>query len=254
VVNYHGVSSHYLNAFKLQLSYLKNAYCIISPSEIDLYFEKKLTSEKPFLLLTFDDGLSNQLEVAKYLHQQNIQTYFFIIPTFINTEKTHQKAYYRENIRSQTNSFMEKEDADYNALSWDDVKEILSMGHSIGAHSSSHAMLANEKDIAKVYFEIVECKAQIVFAMQPQSIKINSFCSIINTANSVGKKEAQVIAQNYKYHFSTFPGSNTQRNKQLIRRCNVEAHFSEGEVKFSMGKFNRVLWNKKVANFNSSIV
>ena len=48
------------------------------------YSNKNFSTDKPGLLLTFDDGLSDHYEVAKILHENNIQAIFFTPTCFLS--------------------------------------------------------------------------------------------------------------------------------------------------------------------------
>ena len=73
--------------FQTQISLLKKNYNIISLNDVlkFSYSDYYLKNEKPSLLITFDDGLSDHYTAAKILHENNIKGVFFI-PTCILEE------------------------------------------------------------------------------------------------------------------------------------------------------------------------
>ena len=95
VVNYHGTQKKFLANFETQLRYFKNRFHIISPEMLPVFFSGELKHiEKSLLLITFDDGIQNNLYAAEILNKHNIKAYFFIIPDFINFPSKNQNEYF----------------------------------------------------------------------------------------------------------------------------------------------------------------
>lgn len=242
VLNYHGTQKKFINNFIDQINYLKQHYKIITPNEfVELMKGGKPISGKK-VLLTFDDGIKNNLNAIMVLDSLGISAYFFVVPEFVNTDADKQKAYFIKNIRPMINPVIDNENEDFGALSWEDLKCIADK-HTIGCHTYTHTLVKdtlNDNDLEK---ELVHSKTIIENKL---GIKVDSFCSINNTLLSIGKKECELVDKHYLYHFTTFGGNNIIPQPQLIRRVNVESHWLKGAFKFALSFIELNRWEKAV--------
>ena len=184
------------------------------------------------------------------MQEQHIQAYFFIVPKFVLTSAEDQPSFFRRNIRPISYNSFVNDSRDSLSLTQDELLHMKTMGHSFGVHSATHTMTANSSN---AHFEIVESKNQLAKILEIDEKELDSFCSIVDTSKTVGENDFKLIAENYKYHFSTFPGSNLSRNKHLIHRCNVESNFYKGELYFSLGCINKKWWKARVVNFSKKV-
>jgi len=249
VVNYHSTPKKFDKNFERQVNYFKTNFNIISPQELQSFFDGKgLKKNKCSLLFTFDDGLKNNLNAIRILEKNNIRALLFIVPGFIDTPKEKQKEFYLKNIRSIINSNIDNQPEDFTALGWNEIKDLISRGHFVGAHTQSHTLVANTSDINNSEIEIAGCKKVIEKELE---ISVDSFCSINNTTLSIGKKEKELINKNYKYHFTTFPGLNNEnKDPQLIKRRNVESFWLMGAVYFAIGIKDLKRWQDRIKQFS----
>jgi len=250
VLNYHGTPKSFIPTFEKQLEYFERHFDIIGPKELESYYnERKIPSKRPLLLLTFDDGIKNNLHVAEILQKRNYKAYYFVIPGFIETSKQEQRAFYLSNIRPFTDKTTHTQEDDFTAMSWEDLSLLISLGNSIGSHTYSHTLVASQSDSANSIQEIVNSKKVIEEKLK---FSVNSFCSPNNTLLSIEKKEIEIIKDNYRFHFATIPGSNLhERNRFFIRRSNIETHWLSGAVKYAIGKSDRIRWKNKEKLFRS---
>lgn len=248
VLNYHGTQKKFIDNFIKQIRYLKQRYEIISPEEFEEFVNLKNELKGKKMLLTFDDGVKNNQYAIEELNKLGISAYFFVVPQFINTPIDNQKMFFLKNIRPVINTEIDNNLEDFTALSWEDLKEI-SKKHTIGCHTYSHTMIKdslNSEDLTK---EIIESKSIIEREI---GIKVNSFCSINNSLLTIGKKEKQIVEQNYDYHFTTFGGNNEVVEPFLIKRINVESHWLKGAFKFALSPFEINRWAKKIELYRES--
>jgi hypothetical protein len=245
VVNYHGTQKKFLENFKEQLLFFKKEFTILSPHQLNAFYSGKLGNNGPFLLLTFDDGIKNNMYAAALLNELRLQAYFFIVPNFINTPVENQKNYFTSCIRPDINLHIDSEPADFQSLTWEEVETLIVQGHSIGSHTSSHTLVATTASFEKSILEIKSSRERILIQLDKLSPEIDSFCSINNTLESVGEKEIKLIKEQYKYHFTTIPGVNFPSSNPLyIKRCNIESHWLNGAVKYALGKWDLKRWKK----------
>lgn len=239
VLNYHGINLKFLKNFKFQIEHLKKEFEIINPNEINQIFKNKVNNNKPKLLITFDDCTKNILEAVNILEKKDIKCLFFIIPNFIDSN--NKIDFYKKNIRSVINSNIENKKEDFEPISWKDFKILIKKGNSIGSHSLSHKM--NKKSSKNLIKEEI-LKSKIIIETK-LGTKVNSFCSINNSLSSINKYAAQIILNNYSYHFTTISGFNNVKNPRSIKRINIEAYWTKYQFLFSIGNIKNFIWTRK---------
>jgi len=248
VVNYHSTPAKFIPEFRKHLKFYKKNFNIIKPSQLHQYYLSGLESEKCNLLITFDDGLKNNLNAVRVLDELGIKALFFIVPYFVDTPETEQKKYYLKNIRPAINSAVDSEEEDFTAMSWEDLRALVQSGHETGSHTLTHTMSLIKRGELSQEEEIAGSKSVIENKL---GVKISSFCSINNTAESVGSHEKELIGANYKYHFTTLPGYNSVRPDPLfIKRRNVEVFWLRGSVHYALGKKDLGRWKKKIVEYD----
>ena len=240
VLNYHGVPEKFLKNFQNQINYLEEHFSIINPIEIREFFKDiNCENDKPKLLITFDDGTQNILGAIDILDKKNIKSLLFIIPEFINSKNPAK--YYSKYIRPEINENIESENEDCVAIEWNSLRKLINNKHCIGSHSFSHRMGFNtsEKDIEK---EIINSKKTIE---EKLNIKIDSFCSVNNSLSSINKYAANIIKENYCFHFTTIKGNNIPKKPYSIKRINVEAYWTKYQFLFAISKLESLRWKNK---------
>ncbi|MGZ3884481.1 MAG: polysaccharide deacetylase family protein [Bacteroidia bacterium] len=248
VLNYHSTPEQFISNFSAQLDILKRDFNIISPDDLRRYYSPDgLKSEKCSLLFTFDDGLKNNKHALQELEKNNIRALLFVVPDFISCNPLKQSAFYQKNIRLHINRHVDSREEDTTALSWSELRDIVRHGHEIGCHTLTHTLEAGKSGAGNSEAEIVKSKAVIE---QELGIKVDSFCSINNTLQSVGKKEKELIGQHYRFHFTTLPGYNgINKDPLFIKRRNVEAHWLKGALYFATGQRDLGRWKEKIAAY-----
>lgn len=252
VVSYHGTQKRFLNNFVEQVKFFKDTYNIITPAQLSEFFENRLeSSSKPYLLFSFDDGLRSNLYVAEILYKYGIRTFFFVVPEFINCSKEKQRAFFLQNI-CPMDSWQSCTSEDTMALSWDELKGLVAIGHEMGSHSASHVMKTSELDDDSRYHEIVDSRCMLADGLDLSLDKIRAFCGPLDSLQSVGRKEMTLIKDNYKFFFSTFPGSNNKpKNPYFIKRVHIEDFWMFSTVRFVLSNLERLRWKHKINLFKN---
>lgn len=246
VLNYHGTQKKYLSNFKAQLDYYSKHFDFISPDEFEDYALGQLELKGQKLLLTFDDGIKNNLYAIDELNKRNISAYFFVVPGFVNCKHKEQKDFFVQNIRPLINPNIDSLEEDFLSLNWSEIKKICER-HVIGCHTYSHTITSKEENMEVLHKEIIEAKEIIESHV---SKKVNSFCSINNTLLSVNAQAKQMIEKNYDFHFTTFGGINQPINSKRIERINVESHWLLGAVKFALSRLETKRWKEKIETYS----
>ncbi|UKN02814.1 polysaccharide deacetylase family protein [Paracrocinitomix mangrovi] len=248
VLNYHSTPEKLHQSFIKQITYLENKFTFLNPSDLEEFMKGKLDESKRYVLLTFDDGLLNNLKTIKYLNNKGVYSILFVVPGFIDSEDG--KAFYIKNIRPVINANIDNGNEDFVAINWDKLAELYKNGNVIGAHTHNH-ILTKDLDHNSIVDEIVNCKSIIESKL---NCKVEMFCSPNNTLMSVGDLALKLIQDNYKFHFTTIPGSNSvHKNSLFIKRVNVESFWTKGAFKFALSKVERNRYKNERSTYEKLI-
>lgn len=247
VLNYHGTQKKYLDAFEKQLNFLQKHFEFAAPVFLNEFYPGKSFQGKPKVLLTFDDGIKNNMYAAELLAARGIKALFLIVPGFVDCPENEQHNYFIKNIRPVINSTIDSAPEDTTALSWEELRKVSTMGHAIGSHSYTHTLVAGNFSREESEKEIISSKKRITEMLE---INVDSFCGPNNSLLSCGKMEMELIKKDYRYFLSTFPGSNMEnKNPFFIKRSNVEAHWMEGAFIRAIGNWDRKRWTARINEF-----
>jgi peptidoglycan/xylan/chitin deacetylase (PgdA/CDA1 family) len=157
VLAYHGTVAAESASFERQLEYLCERF---KPASLD-DIASLIAGERrkvPGILLSFDDGLySNYQIAAPLLEKHGMRGLFFITSALPALERSEQAAF------CDAHDILRRgEDESCVAMSWDDARDLLRREHAIGCHTASHLRfrgglgseaLANEVGGAKAKME-----------------------------------------------------------------------------------------------------
>jgi len=138
IVNYHQVRRTDRKKFERQIRYYTQKYRILSMSEaVDIIHTHKKNYGR-CLVVTFDDGFKNNVEVAvPTLKKYDIPACFFVTSDFISIKPGDQKQleFYRKNIFHL--SYPEVN------MNWKDVRTLIRLGFEVGSHTHTHRRLSS---------------------------------------------------------------------------------------------------------------
>jgi peptidoglycan/xylan/chitin deacetylase (PgdA/CDA1 family) len=108
--------------------------------------------DKPYITISSDDGLKNNLRAAEILVRHGISACFFICPPMIGQNDF-------EKVKNFSMNRLHLPPVEF--MNWNDVDKLLQLGHEIGGHSMTHTKLSNcNKD--QLTDEIGSCYSEIV--------------------------------------------------------------------------------------------
>jgi len=256
VLNYHGTPKSFLPNFRRQLEFFRSSFDIVSPDFLKLYFggEELPSTGRDKILLTFDDGIRNNLLAAAELEKIGVRGLFFIVPEFVEQEPQNQKKYFMEHIRKELPADEFSEEQDWSSLSWKEVKELADRGHWVGSHSMTHQMRADQTSIENYKNEVLGSRNKILDQVGKIDNVASSFCSPVDSLLSTNRDQMKLIQQNYSYFFSSYPGDNfNEKNPYFIKRSNVEADWGLSKVIYQVGRWDRFRWRNKINKFDQII-
>jgi len=238
----HSTPSFLMPRFHELVKSWKKNYTFLHPNELEAFMRHPENYQQgPYLLLSFDDGLLNNYASAKLLAEEKISALYFAVPLFISA--MDQDHYYRTRIRDFVDSSIDFETEDTRAMSWEQLKEIVAMGHVVGCHSMSHQLMSGMSE-EQLEEELIFSKQVIEQMLQ---VKVEHFASPNNSLLSTDKSSCAMIERAYTFHHTTIPGTNTEKGKPrvVVYRRNVEVHWSKGAIAYGMGHWDLKRWKNR---------
>ncbi len=234
-INYHGTPKKYQYNFENQLIFFKKNYSTVSLVDLENLLNGKWIKEKPGLIISFDDGLKSNYDVAMpLLEKYGFIGWFFIPVGLIGTG----------NCKLQDNT--SNNDCGY--MTWGNVIE-LSKRHIIGCHTLTHCRLFSNISEDKLESEIINSKKILEKKLKKKN-KI--FCWVGGEENTYTAKASKYIQKaGYKYSFMTnneLISYNTDRFH--LQRTNIEADWSLHLVKFYLSGIIDIIYTKKRNRIN----
>ena len=229
VINYHNTENENIELFKKQIALYQKEFEIIDYEKFKQFLNKKLSfSNKPGLLITFDDGYICQYNCgAKVLDAYGIKGLFFVSPK----KKNDNKLIYMNNSQ---------------------FKELSDKGHSIGCHTSTHYRFNQNDDKEKLFYEIIESKQNIENAIEKA---IDSFCYVGGELPVYTNESFELIKENYECSFTTLTQISTNKtNKLLIHRTNIESNWNMSLVKFQLSGLMDLFYKNKVKYIENKLL
>ena len=253
IVILHDIQKKNFKKFENLLDYLSKNYNIISPDKFKLYLSGNLKRNtlKHDVLLTFDDGYKSQKIITeKFLNPRNIKAIFFLISDFIKiNSKIESQNFVRNNLYK--NRFTGKLDHDIQNMNYEDVLYLINSGHTIGAHTKTHAQLSKIKNESDLNIEILSCKNSL--ESEFKQIKIEDFAYTFGDFESINKNSLNIISKNYKYIYSGLRGNNLNLKNRLIRRDAINLSESFNVINCYLNGYLDFLYKKKIYTLDNWI-
>ena len=231
VLLYHDIPKNKYDKFYNQLVFLKKSWNFISPTEFSDIINKKKKLKGRNLLLTFDDGyISNKYVVEKILNPLRIKAIFFVITDFIKISDSKTAREYVSSNIYPTLKFKDVPKSYYN-MNWGHLKELIKHGHSIGAHTKTHAKLSEIKTNKNLINEIIKSANEIEENLK---IKLNYFAFPFGNVESFSKDALLIANKKFDFIFSGIRGDNKNTTTKLVlHRDSIDPEFSN----FLVGSF-----------------
>jgi peptidoglycan/xylan/chitin deacetylase (PgdA/CDA1 family) len=206
------------------LSWLREHFNVIDFDRFKRLFEGSLVLEddRPAALLTFDDGLATNYEIAApILENAGMRGMFFVVPGFSVRTGDDARRFYLERIRDRRPPLT--------PMTPEQIRDLSARGHTIGNHTLSHARLSDIPE-AEYQREIVE-SAAIIESWIGRPVEAFSWPLAWNAITSAAHRLA---CQRHPYCFTPCSGRTDIQtdSPRLIWRTSVEAFYDSAEFRF----------------------
>ena len=230
VILMHDIPKDSLHIFEKQIDHISKKWNFLTPDDFCEYVEGRKTLKGRNVLLTFDDGFKSNKDVAlNILSKKNIKALFFVISDFVKLkDKDKQKEFITSKLYPEwRNIKLDESLLNEEPMSIDDLKLLISNGHSIGCHTSSHENLGIIEDEETLKYEIVD-GANFLQRELEQEIKF--FAYSFGELNSFSQKALDIARSRFDFIFTGMRGNNKQNNSASIRRDSLSIKDSLFEV------------------------
>lgn len=246
-VNYHAVPQRWADSFERHLQYYARHFVAVTLSDLDRLHRGQWHHSKPGLILSFDDGLRDQVEVAAPLVEKYGFVGWFLVPTgFVDTPSQQQRDYARDH---QIIPAADGAGAPDVAMTWDQVRQ-LDQRHVVGCHTQSHCRLRADLTDQQLQEEIPDAKHRL---QEQLGHEVPVFCWVGGEEWSYSACAADAIrSAGFRYALMTNaypirPGSDLHQ----IQRTNIEADWPLRIVRFQLSGFMDVLYTPKRRRVNA---
>jgi peptidoglycan/xylan/chitin deacetylase (PgdA/CDA1 family) len=204
---FHDVPSEQEGALKATLEWLRKTWTFVSAEQ----FADMMSGSKPVigdnLLLTFDDGFRSNRTVAEdILNPMGIRALFFTIPGLVELQSVDQQRRFIEtNLYPPSSGEDVPNLARIAAMSYEDLRSLVDSGHTIGAHTATHARLSEVTDHGELVKEIIGCADRLRDGV---GVEINHFAFGFGSLASFSPEALRVARSRFQYIYTGMRGDN----------------------------------------------
>ena len=218
VLLYHDIAPEEHKDFERQLGWLSRRWTFISPEHFAAVINGEKTIQNNSLLLTFDDGFASNLTVTeKILNPMGVKALFFVVSDLVAIED-------REEARQfivrhvQPGTSMDKLPPYLSNMKWSDLEALLEQGHTIGAHTRTHARLSEISSSGGLEDEIVSSADSLGNHL---GVHVEHFAYTFGDLASFSSQALRVAQNRFRYVYSSLRGNNTIGTSSFAIRRDV---------------------------------
>lgn len=253
-VNYHETPVADRDSLRRHLAYYRRHFTILDADQLSAFVEGMLALDRPGLVLTFDDGFrSNHHVAAEVLDEFGVKGFFFVSPTFVDyaDDPVAARAFVVNRLYAGSAAPAWRHDDDFLPMSWDQLRDLVRRGHTVGCHGMTHASLGPGQDQETLDREIVEAK-RVLEART--GADVSSFCWPFGTLRSYSKDAFDLVRRHYAFAFTTFATPLFRGgNRHTIDRSPLEPRMSIARVRCAVEGVTELYLRHRRRRFESIV-
>ncbi len=194
-VAWHWTPPEERDAFASQVDALAERFRVLDRAGLDAFYAGAPPTDRPALLLTFDDGNRNAFEVAApILEARGLRGWFFVIAGASDRELPPEIGGAHRRLLM-------------GPAEW---RDLASRGHVVGSHSWSHANLGKATG-ERLRREVVASRAAIEAATR---LPADSFAYPLGGARSFSVESQRLVSATYRYVFHSCPAASRPEERK----------------------------------------
>ena len=214
--------------FREQLAFLRDHFNVIDFDTLKRLFDgsESLPDDRPAAMLTFDDGMASNYEVAApLLEEAGMRGVFFVVPRFSQCGEHDGRQFYVERIRARRPGLI--------GMRPEQIRELADRGHTIGNHTLTHACLS-ETPASSLQSEIIE-SAEIIESWVERHVEAFSWTF---RWNAITPQAYRVALARHQYCFTPCSGRVDLEvdSPALVWRTSVESSYDMAEFSFKCSR------------------
>jgi peptidoglycan/xylan/chitin deacetylase (PgdA/CDA1 family) len=245
-VNYHDTSADHASSFARQVAWYAQHYAPVTPASLDALVRDGVWHEqKPGLIISFDDGLRSNFDVAApVLEHYGFVGWFFVPVGFVDAPEATQSTYAHEHQIQFSGTYPDGRIA----MSWEELRRLASR-HVIGCHTRTHRRLSPDVPPATLEDEILTAREDLAMRLGRD---VDAFCWVGGEENTYSAEAARVVRRaGYRFAFMTNNAvARAGTDPMQLQRTNIEAAWDLDVVHFQLSGVMDALYAPKRRRVN----
>lgn len=245
-VNYHGTPARFADSFDRQLAFYRRRFDPVTPSDLErLLAGGTWERARPGLIISFDDGLRSNYEVARPALEKHGFIGWFFVPAGLVSGDTAVGA---EAARAALIHPDEEYADGRQTMTWSELRQLADR-HVVGCHTRTHRHMRAGLPEEVVHDEVVVSKGILERGL---GRPIDVFCWVGGEEWAYSAAAARAVATSgYRYSFMTNNAVITRRTSRLqLQRTNIEADWPLNVVRFQLSGAMDLLYLPKRRRVN----
>lgn len=242
-VNYHGTPRGLAPTLERHFAFYRERFECLDEGGLLAFLRGTRALSKPGVVISFDDGLRNNAEIAAPLLEQFGLVGWFMIPGgYLEAPREAQPAFFREHIR-QNPTLEHPEGVPPSAMTWEGVRALIPRGHVIACHTWSHCPLGPSASEETVEREVTAARTRLEEKIDHE---VRTFCWVRGQVGDYGALAHRAVCKAYDLAFMTMSAVIERSTSPFaLHRFNVEASFPLPVVRFQVSRLNELAFARR---------
>lgn len=241
-VAYHDTPARFESNLATHLQWYSEHFVDCERADLDRFLADGVwPHSKPGLIISFDDGLRSNAEVAAPLLKRYGFNGWFMVPAGVPRLGAKEDRFFADEVLIPHSN---RPDDQRLFLDWNDLRSLVTAGHQICCHSFHHLRLGEALSDAELDVEILKSKALFEHELGRD---MDAFAWVGGENHTFSRAAFQKIQDSgYKIVFSGNCLPITAKDSPLcLERNHVDVTYRLDDVRLSIGGFYDLLYSRK---------